>query len=67
MYPYSVDELAWAIAREREDEARKTRRTWGRKPTNAIATGVRRSRSPRGDRNVVAEGGPTLEGLQRQG
>ena len=36
-------------------------RTWGRKPTNAIATGVRRSRSPRGDRNVVAEGGPTLE------
>ena len=25
MYPYSVEELAWAVAREREDEARKTR------------------------------------------
>ncbi len=25
MYPYSIEELAWAVAREREDEARKTR------------------------------------------
>ncbi len=25
MYPYSVEELVWAVAREREDEARKTR------------------------------------------
>ncbi len=25
MYPYSVEELAWAVTREREDEARKTR------------------------------------------
>ena len=25
MYPYSVEELAWAVAREREDEARKAR------------------------------------------
>ncbi len=25
MYPYSVEELAWAVAREREDEARKVR------------------------------------------
>ena len=25
MYPYSVDELVWAVAREREDEARKVR------------------------------------------
>ncbi len=25
MYPYSVEELARAVAREREDEARKTR------------------------------------------
>lgn len=25
MYPYIYEELAWAIAREREEEARKTR------------------------------------------
>ena len=25
MYPYSVEALAWAVAREREDEARKVR------------------------------------------
>ena len=25
MYPYSVEELAWAVTREREDEARKAR------------------------------------------
>ena len=25
MYPYSVEDLAWAVAREREDEARKVR------------------------------------------
>ena len=25
MYPYSVEELAWAIAREREEEVRKAR------------------------------------------
>ena len=25
MYPYSVEELVWAVAREREDEARKVR------------------------------------------
>lgn len=25
MYPYSLDELAWALAREREEEARQTR------------------------------------------
>ncbi len=31
MYPYSVDELVRAIAREREDEARKTRPNVGEK------------------------------------
>ncbi len=31
MYPYSVEELAWAVAREREDEARKTRPHVGEK------------------------------------
>ena len=31
MYPYSVEELAWAIAREREDEARKVRPHVGEK------------------------------------
>ncbi len=25
MYPYSVEELAWAVTREREDEVRKAR------------------------------------------
>ena len=25
MYPYSVEQLVWAVAREREDEARKAR------------------------------------------
>ncbi len=31
MYPYSVEELVWAVAREREDEARKTRPHVGEK------------------------------------
>ena len=31
MYPYSVEKLAWAIAREREDEARKARPHVGEK------------------------------------
>ena len=31
MYPYSVDELVWAVAREREDEARKVRPHVGEK------------------------------------
>jgi len=25
MYPYALDDLAWAVAREREEEARQTR------------------------------------------
>ena len=31
MYPYSVEELVWAVAREREDEARKARPHVGEK------------------------------------
>ena len=31
MYPYSVDELVWAVVREREDEARKARPHVGEK------------------------------------
>ncbi len=29
MYPYSIEELAWAVERDREEEVRQTRSHWG--------------------------------------
>ncbi len=43
MYPYSIDELAWAVDRDREEEARQTRPHPEEKPTEVNSVISRRS------------------------
>lgn len=42
MYPYSIDELAWAVDRYREEEARQTRPHPEEKPTEVNSVISRR-------------------------